>query len=145
MGQSMQGQINKAIKKDKRQRQLRRNMTIAERKLWFALRLGQMKGYKFRRQHPFENFILDFVCLENRLVIEVDGSQHLDAIAYDQQRTKVLAAAGFLVLRFWNNQILNEFEVVTETIWRTLETHPLPVLPLEGEGTPSIDVMEYRN
>ena len=95
MGQSMQGQINKAIKKDKRQRQLRRNMTIAERKLWFALRLGQMKGYKFRRQHPFENFILDFVCLENRLVIEVDGSQHLDAIAYDQQRTKVLAAAGF--------------------------------------------------
>ena len=145
MGQSMQGQINKTIKKDKLQRQLRLNMTIAERKLWSALRLAQIKGYKFRRQHPFENFILDFVCLENKLVIEVDGSQHMDATAYDQERTRVLAVAGFLVLRFWNNQVLNEFEAVKETIWRTLETHPLPVLPLEGEGTPSIDVMEYRN
>ena len=101
-------------------------MTIAERKLWSALRFGQMNGHKFQRQHPFENYILDFVCLENKLVIEVDGSQHANALAYDQHRSKVLAAASFTVLRFWNNQVLNEFEVVKEAIWQALETHPHP-------------------
>ncbi|MEO6023922.1 MAG: endonuclease domain-containing protein [Burkholderiales bacterium] len=110
----------------KRQRQLRSSMTIAERKLWSALRLSQMSGHKFRRQHPFENFILDFVCLESKLVVELDGSQHRDTAAYDQQRTKALALAGFTVLRFWNNQIMGEFENVKEAIWRALETHPHP-------------------
>ena len=108
---------------------------MAERRLWSALRLGQMNGYKFRRQHPFENFILDFVCLEEKLAIEVDGSQHMDQIRKDEKRTKALETAGFRVMRFWNNQVMNEFESVKDAIFRALETHPHPGLPLEGEGT----------
>ena len=122
----MRGQTNVKIANSKRQRQLRSSMTIAERKLWSALRLSQMSGHKFRRQHPFENFILDFVCLESKLVVEVDGSQHMDTAAYDQQRTKALALAGSTVLRFWNNQVMGEFENVKEAIWSALETHLHP-------------------
>ena len=135
MGLSMQGQTNKIIQTRKLQRTLRKNMTDAERKLWSALRFEQMNGHKFRRQHPFENFILDFVCLERKLVIEVDGSRHMEKVVADEERTKVLQNAGFTVLRFWNNTVFNEFESVKETIFRALETHPHPNLPLEGEGS----------
>ena len=128
----MQGQTNKIIQTKKLQRVLRRNLTDAERKLWSALRFGQMNGYKFRRQHPFENYILDVVCLERKLIIEVDGSQHMD-----EQRTKALTIAGFLVMRFWNNEVMNEFESVKDAIFLALETHPHPSLPLEGEGISS--------
>lgn len=96
-----------------------------------------MSRHKFRRQHPFGNFILDFVCLERKLVIEVDGSQHMDQATDDEQRTKALALAGFRVMRFWNNEVMNEFESVKEAIFLALETHPHPNLPLEGEGTGS--------
>ncbi len=130
----MLGQTNKIIQTKKLQRTLRKNLTIAERKLWSALRLGQMNGYKFRRQHPFDNFILDFVCLEEKLVIEIDGSQHFELSEKDAQRTRVLEKAGFRVMRFWNNEVMNEFESVKEAIFRALETHPHPNLPLEEEG-----------
>ena len=110
-------------------------MTIAEQKLWSALRSEQMNGHKFRRQHPFDNYILDFVCLEERLVIEVDGSQHFESGEQDSERTKVLEKAGFRVIRFWNNEVMTEFESVKEVIFGALETHPHPNLPLEGEGT----------
>jgi very-short-patch-repair endonuclease len=135
MGYEVLGQTNKFIRTRKLQRSLRKDMTIAERKLWSALRLGQMNGRKFRRQHPFENYILDFVCLEEKLVIEVDGSQHFEQINKDEVRTKILEKAGFRVMRFWNNQVMNEFEGVTEAIFLALQTHPHPSLPLEGEGT----------
>ena len=129
MGLSMQGQTNKIIQTKKLQRTLRKNMTDAEIKLWSALRYGQMNGHKFRRQHPFENYVLDFVCLERKLVVEVDGSQHMDAIIKDAERTKVLKQAGFRVMRFWNNEVMNEFEGVKDIIFRALITHPHPNLP----------------
>jgi very-short-patch-repair endonuclease len=89
-----------------------------------------MNGFKFRRQHPFGDYILDFVCLEARLVIELDGGQHAERNAKDGFRTSLLERAGFRVLRFWNHEVLQEMEVVKESIWRALPTprpsHPSP-------------------
>ena len=102
---------------------LRKNLTDAERKLWQHLR-GEQLGAKFRRQHPFQGYILDFVCLEHRLIIEVDGSQHADAIAQDAARTEVLERAGFRVLRFWNNEVLAQTEAVLACITTALNPSP---------------------
>ena len=132
----MQGQTSSKILDNRLQRSLRKHMTDAERCLWSVLRYGQM-GCKFRRQHPFESYILDFVCLEQRLVIEVDGGQHTSDMAYDAERTALLQRAGFRVLRFWNNDVLTGLDSVKEQIWivlQKLQTHPLPGPPLEGEG-----------
>jgi very-short-patch-repair endonuclease len=112
----MQGQTNKAIYRGGLQRTLRRNMTDAERKLWRILRSRQLESLKFRRQHPFEDYILDFVCLEDKLVIEVDGGQHQEFASEDQVRTKILENAGFRVLRFWNHDVLQNPEAVAEKI-----------------------------
>jgi len=112
-------------------------MSDAEQALWNLLRGRQIYGLKFRRQHPFGDYILDFVCLENKLVIEVDGGQHGQQAGYDESRTQELQAAGFHVLRFWNNEILKEIEAVREKIWlavQELQPHPPPSLPLEGGG-----------
>ena len=112
-------------------------MTDAEKALWKVLRSRQVSGLKFRRQHPFGDFILDFVCLENKLVIEVDGGQHGEQVKYDDIRSKNLTKAGFRVLRFWNTEVLQEIEAVKERIWRAVEeqqAHPHPDPPLEGEG-----------
>jgi len=92
-------------------RGLRVRMTDAERKLWFALRDRRFAGFKFRRQVPIGRFIVDFVCFEQRLVIEVDGGQHADSAA-DQRRDRWLAASGFQVKRFWNNEVLSNLEGV---------------------------------
>ena len=101
-------------------RGLRKTMTDVERLLWLRLR-GEQLGVKFRRQHPFLNYVLDFVCLELKLVVELDGSQHADAISYDEERTKRLNDAGYVVLRFWNNQVIEELESVVEEICRQLQ------------------------
>jgi very-short-patch-repair endonuclease len=103
-----------------RAKELRNNPTEAERILWQHLRLRQLGGYKFRRQQPLGNYIVDFVCLEKRLIIEVDGGQHSTQAAYDQQRNTWLEAQGFRVLRFWNNEILQNTEAVKELIWQAL-------------------------
>ena len=129
----MKGQTCEFVQANKLQRALRRNMTDAERKLWQYLR-GNQLGVKFRRQHPFENYILDFVCLPLALVVEVDGGQHIEQAEHDAKRTALLETAGFRVLRFWNNQVLNELDAVVEVIRVTIETHPHPSLPPEGEG-----------
>jgi len=96
-----------------------------------------MAGHKFRRQHLFESYILDFVCLDARLVIEVDGGQHatVSVAKGDAQRTQLLGHAGFQVLRFWDNQVLTEFESVKEAIWNALERDPppIPAFPLRGK------------
>ncbi len=84
---------------------LRENATEAERKLWSLLRAGRLEGYKFKRQVPLEGYVLDFVCFEARLVVEADGSQHAES-EHDDIRDQRLADAGFLTLRFWNNDIL---------------------------------------
>ena len=134
----MRGQTNNFVLKNRLQRTLRRNMTDAEQALWKRLQGCQVKSRKFRRQHPFGDFILDFVCLEAKLVVEVDGGQH-NGSAQDLVRDQILESTGFRVMRFWNNQVLNEIESVVEAIWWALEphphrTHPHPNLPPEGEG-----------
>ncbi|HET6913368.1 MAG TPA: endonuclease domain-containing protein [Rhodanobacteraceae bacterium] len=129
----MKGQTNPSILRPKLQRRLRNAPTDAEHALWQRLRLRQLSGYKFRRQHPFGNYILDFVCLERMLIVEVDGGQHTNEM--DAARTAFLRCAGFRVLRFWNNQIFQEMDGVLDAIWRALAedappSHPDP--PLEG-------------
>ena len=86
-------------------------MSDAEQVLWNVLRGRQISDLKFRRQHPFGDYILDFVCLENKLVIEVDEGQHGQQARYDENRTQELQAAGFCVLRFWNNEVPKEIEI----------------------------------
>jgi very-short-patch-repair endonuclease len=99
---------------------LRKNLTEAERKLWRYLRLRQLGGHKFRRQHPFGSYIVDFVCLEKRVVIEVDGGQHRAQAIYDQQRTAWIEQQGFRVLRFWDHEVMQNIEAVKEAIWQAL-------------------------
>jgi very-short-patch-repair endonuclease len=122
----MKGQNNRPILGSKLQRRLRNASTDAERALWQRLRLRQLDGCKFRRQHPFGHYILDFVCLEKMLVIELDGSQHAESVAADSERTAFLERSGFLVLRFWNNQVFDEMDGVLEAIWRVLKARANP-------------------
>ena len=106
-------------------RQLRKTPTDAERVLWTILRRRQVSGYRFRRQAPIGQYIVDFACFENRLVIEVDGGQHVDSANYDAMRTAWLKREGFRVMRFWNNQVLQETDAVREAIFLAVQT-PLP-------------------
>ncbi|MEA3345439.1 MAG: endonuclease domain-containing protein, partial [Chloroflexota bacterium] len=99
-----------------RARQLRREMTPAERILWDRLRNRQFLGLKFRRQHPLGRFIADFYCAEHRLVIELDGDIHRDHREYDQVRTEVLQDHGYQVLRFSNDAVLQFPDEVLGTI-----------------------------
>ena len=112
---------------------LRTTSTDAEIKLWYHLRAKRLGRLKFRRQHPIPPFVADFYCDELKLVIELDGSQHDDQS--DMARTQALRRQGLFVLRFWDNQVLQETEAVLEVILgfardRTLSPTPLP----EGEG-----------
>jgi very-short-patch-repair endonuclease len=132
----VKGRTNQNILRPKLQRRLRSNMTDAEQRLWRLLRRKQVSGFKFRRQHPFDDYIIDFVCLEAMLAVEVDGGQHNEHQAEDKARTENLQRAGFRVLRFWNNDVLNDIESVTGVIWRALqELHPTPIptFPLKGK------------
>jgi adenine-specific DNA-methyltransferase len=106
-----------------RARQLRTNSTDAERFLWRELRSRQLGGYKFRRQQALGAFIVDFVCLERRLVIELDGGQHAEPeqAMYDADRSQWLAQQGFRVLRFWDHDVLKELNGVKETIAKVLQ------------------------
>jgi very-short-patch-repair endonuclease len=99
-----------------RARELRRNSTDAEARLWFRLRDRQLHGLKFRRQHRIGPFIADFYCDESRLVVELDGGQHFDAAQADARRTAYLESEGILVLRFWNNDVLSNTDGVLTRI-----------------------------
>lgn len=103
-------------------RSLRKGMTDAEQLLWFCLRRKQLGGFRFRRQHPFERFVLDFYCCESKLAIELDGGQHneLDARTRDKERTEFLEHHGIKVLRFWNNEVFSNMEGVLQTIYDSL-------------------------
>jgi very-short-patch-repair endonuclease len=105
-----------------RARELRKRQTEAEKKLWRLLRNRQLQGKKFRRQHPYAHFILDFYCAECQLAIEVDGSVHLDEVvkAKDKARIEFLIENKITVLRFWNSEVLNEPEKVLQQITRYL-------------------------
>jgi adenine-specific DNA-methyltransferase len=117
-------------------RELRHNATDAERLLWQLLRNRQLKGAKFRRQYPVASYIVDFYCHEARLVIEVDGSGHLEdkQARYDAERTENLEAEGLHVLRFWNHEVLNKTQLVLEVIWDALPLTPDPSPKGRGES-----------
>ena len=100
----------------RRVRHLRSNSTEAERALWKHLRLRQLENHKFRRQRSVGPFIVDFVCLEKNLVVEVDGGQHDTQRDRDSERTAWLEEKGFTMLRFWNNEVLANVEAVKEAI-----------------------------
>ena len=112
-------------------KQLRRNLTEAEKILWTFLR-NQQSGYKFRRQQPIDHYIADFVCLENRMIIEVDGGQH--NAERDEPRTTYLEQQGFRVIRFWNNDVMTNQEGVFQHLLTSLgEKPPHPGLLPQGE------------
>ena len=113
-------------------RRLRRNLTDAERRLWHLLRSRQLLHLKFRRQVPLGPWIADFVSYEHKIVVEADGSQHFDS-EHDKMRDIDLAARGFRVLRFWNNDILTNTNEVLERILETIETSPSPGSSLRSE------------
>jgi very-short-patch-repair endonuclease len=100
---------------------LRKNSTDAERHLWLFLKSRRLCHYKFRRQYVITPYIVDFVCLWKRLIVELDGSQHALKHAYDQERTSFLESKGFRVIRFWNDAVIKERENVIETILAVLE------------------------
>jgi very-short-patch-repair endonuclease len=106
-------------------RALRKRMTDAERKLWYALRDRRFARFKFRRQAPVGRFIVDFICFEQRLVIEVDGGQHADSLS-DQRRDRWFAANGYRVLRFWNNEVLKNLDGVMTLLADTLGVKEWP-------------------
>lgn len=124
-------------------RHLRRNMSDAERKLWRHLRDPDVFTFRFRRQHPVGKYIVDFVCLDRNLVIEFDGGQHDSDDASEKARTEFLESLGFEVLRFWNNEVLQETEAVVLKIKDMLIRESAPSTrpsPQRGEG----DVLEAR-
>ena len=106
-----------------RARELRRRQTRAELKLWQRLRNRRLGGFKFRRQEPVDRFIVDFVCIDARLIVEVDGATHgTDAeVARDGNRSRILESLGFLILRFHNADVFENIESVLDIIVRTLD------------------------
>jgi very-short-patch-repair endonuclease len=128
-----------------RARRLRENMTDAERRLWQALRRGQLNGVQFRRQHPLGPYTLDFYCSSLRLAVEVDGGQHAELRKQaDDQRTHWLADKDIAIVRYWNNDVLSNLQGVLEDLLTHIErrasglTPSLP-LPLSGGGKTTID------
>jgi very-short-patch-repair endonuclease len=98
---------------------LRQNSTDAERRLWLHLRASKL-GYKFKRQAPIGNFIVDFVCLEKKIIIELDGGQHNQNNSAEAKRTAYLNQNGFRVLRYWNHAVLQYTDCVLEEIYNIL-------------------------
>jgi very-short-patch-repair endonuclease len=116
-----------------RARTLRANATDAERFLWQQLRLRQIGEHKFRRQRPIGPYVVDFVCLEKRLVIEVDGGQHNTQVPQDAVREAWLRQEHYTVIRFWNHEVLKQIETVKNVIWSTLNAPPPESSPEAGE------------
>ena len=110
----------------KRARELRKSPSEAERRLWAQLRYRQMSGHRFRRQHPIGWYIVDFACFERRLVVEVDGGQHEGQQTQDAIRSDWLQGQGYKVLRFWNNEIMEDIESVKLAILLALEPQETP-------------------
>lgn len=97
-------------------KQLHRNMTPAEARLWARLRAHRMKDIHFRNQHAIGNYVVDFVALRRKLVIELDGEQHLEQEEYDTERSAFLESKGYTVIRFWNGDVMNDIEGVLRAI-----------------------------
>jgi very-short-patch-repair endonuclease len=116
-----------------RARSLRAASTDAERRIWRSLRSRQLMGCKLRRQHPIGPYIVDFICLERRLVIELDGSQHQEAVEHDAAQEALVRKRGFVVPRLWNNDVLRETRVALEKI-RTVALLGRPSPPPSPTG-----------
>ena len=118
-------------------KRLRHGMTDAERVLWREVRAHRFAGFKFKRQEPLGLYVVDFVCYEAKLIVELDGGQHANQQEPDAKRTRWLESRGFRVLRFWNNDVLTNIEGVMQEIEKeiTRPSPPLPgPLPPRGEG-----------
>ena len=115
---------------------MRLEMTDAERRVWRILRMRQIEGVRFRRQVPIGRYIADFVCHEARLIVEIDGGQHDPAAPQEIERSRFLEGEGYRLLRFWNNEVLQNPEGVWLTIAAALATlpPPPPPSPIQGEG-----------
>ena len=107
-------------------KELHRNMTPAEVRLWARLRAHRLEGIHFRNQHAIGNYVVDFCAPRKKLIIELDGSQHLDQEAYDEERTKYLESLGYKLLRFWNHDVRNDIDSVIRAIMQAMEAelHP---------------------
>jgi very-short-patch-repair endonuclease len=116
-------------------RKLRQQATDAERMLWKHLRARRMAGHKFRRQVVIEPYIVDFVCLEARLIVEADGGQHLEQVKDDLKRSVFLESLGYKVIRFWNHEILGDIHTVLERIHDCLIDVPSPQPSPGGRGS----------
>lgn len=118
---------------------LRKSQTDAERLLWFKLRNRQLEGFKFRRQECIGSYIVDFVCFEKKLIVEIDGGQHNEDNTRnkDQARTNWLKSEGYHVLRFWNNEVIGNLNGVLEKIRETLlnSVSLTPTLSPGGRGS----------
>ncbi|MFI4919790.1 MAG: endonuclease domain-containing protein [Legionellales bacterium] len=95
---------------------LRQQSTLTEIKLWGSLRGRRFFGLKFRRQYPLGPYVVDFICIEKKLIIEIDGSQHMEQTEYDAHRTNYLNNLGYNVVRFWNHDVFNQIDLVKEQI-----------------------------
>ncbi len=104
-----------------RARKLRSEMTETERFVWAKLRNRRFAQFKFRRQVPLGKYIVDFICFDRRTIIELDGGQHTLQREYDAQRTAWLESQGYCVVRFWNHDVLGDWETVEEEFWRRLQ------------------------
>ena len=109
-----------------RARDLRRRMTESEQRIWYFLRDRRLNGHKFVRQYIVGHYIADFACREKKVIVEVDGGQHSEAVAYDMKRTQFLEQEGYKVLRVWNNEASCNIEGVLEGILLLLEGSPHP-------------------
>ena len=109
-----------------RARELRGNMTAAERRLWWVIRNQRVDGARFRRQVPVGEYFADFCCLKQKLIIEVDGGQHSETEDYDRTRTEFLEAQGFRVIRFWNGDVMTNLEGVVDIILEALDWRSRP-------------------
>ncbi|QKJ59796.1 endonuclease domain-containing protein [Serratia fonticola] len=107
-------------------RRLRSDMTEAEQALWLQLRDRRLAGFKFRRQFPVGPFIADFGCWQAKPIVELDGGQHSGQVAYDQQRTSFLEQQGYTVIRFWNDEVLRNWEGVRQVILWHLQDRVSP-------------------
>ena len=122
-----------------RSRQLRRDQTDTEKRLWARLRSRQLNGFKFRRQFVIGPFITDFCCFEHRLVVELDGGQHADKNTSDERRSAFLCSRGYAVLRFWDNAVMENIDGVLQQITDALgkpnrEPEPSPFPSPSGRG-----------
>jgi very-short-patch-repair endonuclease len=118
----------------KHAKELHRNMTPAESRLWARLRAHRMQGVHFRNQHAIGNYVVDFCAPRRKIIIELDGSQHLEQEEYDAERTAFLESKGYRVLRFWNNDVMNDIEGVLQAIAMALESE-----------SPNLEIMDTHN